>query len=303
MKFKKLINIVKWFWVAAVLAGAGYYLFRNFGQISSYLKTVSVWRMLVSFLLIVLGKLILADFTRLSLRRIGYSINFPDAVNISGMTQLGKYLPGGVWQFASKLGVYKVRGIDLGRAGKAMILENFWLLSSALAYGIFFISVFGRDTICQFNASFCDLHVLNIVTILTPIAWIGGECIFEKVLFRKQKIDRRDFLTAQIEQFFIWMISSFSFFILFGSQAGLSDFGRIIGVFNLSWAAGFIAFFAPGGLGVRELFLTVLLSPVISEELVLIYASLHRILWFAADLAVGFGSSALFGITLNQDNE
>jgi hypothetical protein len=57
---------------------------------------------------------------------------------------LGKYLPGGIWHFAGKFGIYKVMGISTKATTQAIIYENIWLLSSATIVGFFTLLISSR---------------------------------------------------------------------------------------------------------------------------------------------------------------
>lgn len=61
------------------------------------------------------------------------------------------------------------------------------------------------------------------------------------------------------------------------------------GVFALAWLIGFVSFFAPGGLGVREGVLAYLLSPIVTGPMAIIIAILARVWLMAGELlCVGF---------------
>lgn len=93
---KNLVNLLKWIWLAVVLAGAGWYFYSHFQEISGYLATLSIPRILLSAGLLLIGKALLSDITRLSLNKVDWVIPYKEAFSITSITQLGKYLPGGI---------------------------------------------------------------------------------------------------------------------------------------------------------------------------------------------------------------
>jgi len=141
---KKLLDILKWVWFIAVILAAGYYFYKNYQKISVYLETISIWRVILSTILLFFGKFALSDLTRFSLRKVNEHIDYKDALTITSITQLGKYLPGGIWHVAGKLGIYKARKISTKNASAAVILENVWLLSSALVVGVVCLLITSR---------------------------------------------------------------------------------------------------------------------------------------------------------------
>jgi uncharacterized membrane protein YbhN (UPF0104 family) len=75
-----------------------------------------------------------------------------------------------------------------------------------------------------------------------------------------------------------------------------SDIPRYIGVFALAWLAGVVAFFAPGGIGVREAVIAALLTSRLGPADAIVLAATSRIVLSAIDIvaaAASFGVPAL----------
>ena len=96
------------------------------------------------------------------------------------------------------------------------------------------------------------------------------------------------------ELLFIWLAFGLSFWLVFPPDAGY--LAQVIGAFSLSWLAGYVAFFAPGGIGVREVLLALLLGAFFKGGEVAIYASIHRLLWVLAEVFLGGTSALVFGL-------
>jgi len=67
----------------------------------------------------------------------------------------------------------------------------------------------------------------------------------------------------------------------------LSTAPLFIGGYAVSWAVGYIAVFAPGGLGVREAALAFVFSNIASVEMIAVYAAMNRIIWVIAEVLFG----------------
>jgi uncharacterized membrane protein YbhN (UPF0104 family) len=72
---------------------------------------------------------------------------------------------------------------------------------------------------------------------------------------------------------------------------GVDAFVQSVGAFALAWAVGFVVVFAPAGLGVRELVLTLTLSPFLTRDDSTAVAVLSRFSIVLADILLG-----LFGL-------
>jgi glycosyltransferase 2 family protein len=291
---KKLVNYLKWFWIVAVLGGAGWYFYTHFQEISGYLGTLSISRILLSTFLFLVGKFLLSDITRLSLKKVGKNISYSEAFSITSVTQLGKYLPGGIWHFAGKFGIYKVMGISTKRTTQAMIYENVWLLSSATIVGILTLLVSSREVFCEYLPFICNPTIDKFLKVGMPILWIAGMVLFEKLFFRYVKVDVSDFLLVLVEQLATWILFGISYWLVFPTQSGFLL--QIIGAFSLSWVAGYVALFAPGGIGIREFLLAVILGGFFASREVATYATVHRLIWVFIEIILGALSAALIGL-------
>ena len=72
-----------------------------------------------------------------------------------------------------------------------------------------------------------------------------------------------------------------------------SDIPRYIGVFALAWLAGLVAFFAPGGIGVREAVIAALLAGPLGQADAIVLAATSRIVLSTIDLVAGAASFGL----------
>ena len=291
---KKLINYLKWFWIIAVLAGAGWYFYSHFQEISGYLSTLSISRVLISTILFLVGKFLLSDITRLSLKKVDRIIPYSEAFSITSVTQLGKYLPGGIWHFAGKFGIYKVMGISTKATTQAIIYENIWLLSSATIVGFFTLLISSRDVFCEYLPFTCDPTFAQILLVGVPVLWIAGMILFERFFFPGSRITSSDFLLILFEQLATWILFGISYWLVFPPQSGFLM--QIIGAFSLSWVAGDVAFFAPGGIGIREFLLAVILGGFFVSSEVATYATIHRLIWVIIEIVLGAFSAVLIGL-------
>jgi uncharacterized membrane protein YbhN (UPF0104 family) len=72
-----------------------------------------------------------------------------------------------------------------------------------------------------------------------------------------------------------------------------SDIPRYIGVFALAWLVGLLAFFAPGGIGIREAVIAALLAGRLGQADAIVLAATSRIVLSAIDVVAGAASFGL----------
>lgn len=86
----------------------------------------------------------------------------------------------------------------------------------------------------------------------------------------------------------VWLIA-----VQLGMPASVPSFLLAAGGYSLSWAIGFIVFFMPAGLGVREVVLAAMLAGFLGPGELIVVVLLARVLSTVADVVLGLGSFAL----------
>jgi len=136
---------------------------------------------------------------------------------------------------------------------------------------------------------------------LLPSLLIICLLVFDRMICKETRFNLQDFLFLLLEMLVIWVSFGISFWLVFPINAGFVT--AIIGAFSISWFAGYVAFFAPGGIGIREYLLTVILVSYFSSSEVAIYATVHRLIWVIVEVILGAGSALLFGIPMTAKEE
>jgi len=289
LKNKQIIKIVQWLWIVFVLLAGGYYLITRWSNITDYVQAIPVINIFISAMFFVIGKLLFVFLSKDAIQAEGGIISYRDAFKIVSLTQLGKYLPGGVWHFVARFNVYHSRDLTMKKSGKALIIESIWLVCGALAFGL---SVY----LISFNSSQGLLSKVGInlplflrigIAILLIGLWFAVLYVVEKFFVscpRPQKV--WIVLKLMLIQFGVWLTFGLSFAFLF-HEIDFSTILLAVSVFALSWAIGYIVIFAPGGIGVRELALAWFLNGMLLAGQAVILATVHRVLFTAVEVALG----------------
>lgn len=284
LKNSKVLGIIKWVWIVAVFVAVVIYAVNHFGQVEEYFRTIHWVRFLIAMLLIVLGKLFTMQGARLSVTSEGAYISFWKFFSIFSLTQLGKYLPGGIWHFVGRFGTYRTEEMDTKKSLRAMITENIWLIGSAFLTGIIFFLLFNREILQQYGVSLTQVQALLIIVVLL-ILWCVGLLIVQRYAQSLEKFDFGLILKVSAIYMMAWFCFGVSYGLLFPEMG--SALGLAIGGFALSWSIGYVVVFAPAGIGVRELALTFVFSGTAYAALSPVLASVHRILWVLGELSLG----------------
>ncbi len=287
--------MVKWLWLLLVIAGAIYYFYSHREEIIRLISELSPLRIAASLGLLSLGKVLIVLFVQFSIKAEGWDQQFSRTLGLYGITSLGKYIPGGIWHFVGRISAYRLKGFNANQITRVLILENFWLLSSAIAFGLLAI-ISGRfnlitDLLNIPATSFLQIGLAAVVIVIWAISllvlnnWMGRHTL--KPLPCVPLI--------MVTGIGLWTLIGASFFVMF-SNMNMSTAPLFGGGYALSWAIGYLAVFAPGGLGVREAVLAWLFTSVAPVEFIAVYAAMNRIVWLVAELIYG-----LVGVLQKQE--
>jgi uncharacterized membrane protein YbhN (UPF0104 family) len=218
---------------------------------------------------------------RLLLRQMQTPLSYPQALNLIGTSQLGKYLPGGIWMIASR--VYTAEKEELSKANILLgsLVEQEFTFLVALVLSIVFLGFQGPLLKLDFTS-------LNIICLAAAALLLNPYSLeifmrWGKKLLRSQaaewKIGLRLYFIMVSGYALCWMLQGLGFFLMLKSFAGAEFFWlkKTMGVYFLSWLIGFVAIFAPGGLGVREATMAVLLQGLYPTGLAVTISLVSRI--------------------------
>lgn len=262
----------------AGLVFVGYRVGQQFDQISEVTFAGRAW---VMFILasIIYGfanfLLALAWYGILGAARAG--VAWPRICRIYGTSQLAKYVPGNVFQFAGRQALGMAAGLPGGVLAKSAIIEIVLLALSGSVFAGLALPLFGVP-ISVFVALL--LFLLLIIGVgATLSSWKGQRMMgafFLQVLF--------------------FVISGLVFLIVLNAvNSGtltLSDTTIVVGAYVLAWLAGFLTPGAPAGVGIREFALSMMLGFLIPESDLLLAVIIARVVTMAGDVAF-YGMAAI----------
>ena len=279
-----------------MLVGAAYYLITK--QITPHWPDIRArqfaWQAgpLVLGSLLVLGTLtVLVGAWTVSLRWCAAQITALDAAKIWFTANLARFLPGGVWQFASLAVMASRYGVSTAAATATVLLEQIVLLITGLAV----VAVFTPAVLhaSWWQGALVVAIILGIVILALPRpggrlgSWLERYVPSLKQVW--SQLGARLLLLFIVILIVPWLMYGTAFRLLasalLGSVAG--SWGFYIAAFTGSYLAGVIAVFAPAGLFVREAALIGVLTPVIGGGDAAILAVASRIWLTALEIIAG----------------
>ncbi|MES9823882.1 MAG: hypothetical protein ABW127_05575 [Candidatus Thiodiazotropha endolucinida] len=277
---------LKTLWWVVVLSFIFFFLLGNLHRVVDIVKLLPIEIIVYSLISLTIGKMLLVAIMHQSLLHYKVNFLFPQSFSIYNITQLGKYIPGSIWQFVGKIGMYKSAGLDNQTVRDTILLETFWVVFSAFIFGLLLIS-------------FTQYQLLITLTQKVPLIIllaILGTTLFLLLLpqlrhHRKRLYDycRRLLFTplSFITALLIWLVLGFAFWITL-TPFSASEIGLvfIIGLYAFSYAVGFAVPFAPAGIGIRESVLVLGLAPFLDINTAIILAVLNRVFYIFIEIVL-----------------
>tara|TARA_B100001123_G_scaffold316960_1_gene355034 strand:- start:24674 stop:25606 length:933 start_codon:yes stop_codon:yes gene_type:complete len=209
------------------------------------------------------------------------------SVRLFMVANLGRYVPGKVWQILGLTYLAKKEGVSGSVAIGAAILGQ---LTSLLA-----ASLIGISTL-WYLADWRQLKlaslIAGIIILVTLTSIITIPSIFRRIIILWTRLTRTEFpdnlkrqnnISIRWLALYIinWCIYTTAFWLLYLSFGEWRTFIEIGPAFAAACVIGYLAIFAPAGAGIREGFLVVLLQHAMSAEIALVLAVVSR-LWTTA---------------------
>ena len=280
----RLLSLVKAAWLLAVAAGGIYYLAKNFTLARGYLQTLEATRLALAFALILAMRILHPHLVQRSLALVDRQLDFSQVFSIVSISQLGKYIPGGVWQFVARFSAYRQNQLTYKDMGKAFILENIWLVLGSFFVGVSFVLLGQPAFLLRPSGPFPSPAALRIFAYLSLLLWAATLFASEYGLKSARRKPSAPAALAQLfSQTSMWIFLGLSFACLLPHLQTGDTFWLVSGAFILSFLAGYVAIFAPGGIGVREYVAVLLLSALFSPAEIGIVAIVHRLLYTLAE--------------------
>ncbi len=158
-----------------------------------------------------------------------------------------RYIPGGIWHSVSKIVDFHQLGIEKSKLGALFLLENIQAVWMAFLLGGSLVFYFrGSSDIWGIIAGLSVL-TSSIGIVMTPLLWSYAKL--------PQLHVAQYFKTLSIFPL-IWAISSSAFILYLSAFPQLlnqMNFFEIAGNYIFSWGIGYLAIFAPQGIGVFEI--------------------------------------------------
>jgi len=269
---KVLIGIIKWVLIALVL----YFIFRQIaGQwdvVKNYQWKINWGLFILSVIVLQIGLFFKSFLWSRVLKCFDVSIPPLRAFRVAYLSNLGRYVPGKIVQFVGIMYLARKEGVREDVAVTSLMLTQLFDTPS----GIILVSIYylflgqSLDGIGQYLPVTIILTVISLLSFLVILVpgWL------ERLLNLLLKLIKRPALTFHMEKktgftllflyFIAWTIFGASLYLFLRSVGAVPSqfFLESCIIYTASYLIGYWALFAPGGIGVREAAMGVLLHQI-----------------------------------------
>lgn len=218
----------------------------------------------------------------------GHRISVRDAGYVVFVSQIGKYIPGGVWPI--------VAGSQLGRRAGLPTATTVVTLTAQLGVSLVTGStlavgaLFGFPALREYAWVLVVLVVIGVVALLPPVMRRVLGWMFTVM---KRRDELPELRTLPLLSAVGWSLASWAAFGLhlwcIVSALGTVDVAAILPAicgYALAWVVGFLAVIAPAGAGVREAILALVLANTVTASSILGIVLVSRFVLIVVDVAV-----------------
>ena len=273
--------------VAIAMVAAGWFVFTNLSEIEEVIDTVSVFFVLVAVPFA--GLHLFTSFLAWKIARgsEGFLKNLSNDAALFFAAQLGKYIPGGVGNFALMLSIDNLGAKSMKHSVPALA----------------FVTVLSASTGLIVGGGIGMFHGLPVHLAATSL--ILGVAL-TALMFAWSRLKRFNFLSPLVsflEEMVVprlvgiiflvllgWVFVGFHIVFLFmatGLTFSLPLYGLTLGLYAFGWSVGTLTVAAPAGIGVRETAFIMFSAGLFFASEIFMVALMSRILFLALDVGVG----------------
>jgi len=212
------------------------------------------------------------------MRILNLPLGYRELALISVLRLPAKYLPGGIWQSVARFAAY--RRLEVSKADSLFILVAEHLIAVCVSAAL------GASVLLHIEG-IAFLHGVIACVLIGALALLAVTALW---ILRTQGCTKKNLagiLMAILAAALFWTFAGASFCAYWAAAFGLQGSGvlRIASCYLLSWSAGFVALFAPQGIGVFEWVASHLLTSAWPVSVTVIAAASFRIVTMAGDLS------------------
>ncbi len=270
---------------------------KNWASLQNFSLSLNLWFLAVSLILYLLSYLLETFIWKVCINRhIGrQELNFLQSIAVVNASGLLKYLPGRIWTYTAQLLWLKKYNISkpvilyvnlICMAGSIIVSSYLGLIYLAM-----YTDLMGTTAVIL---SFAALILCNLAYVMWNSLLMNKLIALAGRLLKKEIEPLTDSKSLvffiQLIYMVSWALMGFGGYFLakgIGLEILFTDMFAILASMSLSWLIGYFAVISPGGLGIREGMMLLMLKNIVNPQTALIFPVLSRFMYLISEALLG----------------
>lgn len=226
-----------------------------------------------------------------------------EIVCVYAKANIGKYLPGNVMHYVER----NMFAGNMGISQKKIALSSIFEVAGQAGIAVVIAFCFSQK---QLQESLVNLGVANYAGYFAAAAVAGFVAVAALCYWFRDKLRKllegytwKGFLAAGVKSVSLYAVVLLAgglilvaLYVFMGGTVSFPVAMQLVAGYIIAWVLGFVVPGAPGGIGVREFVMTLLLGGVVGKELILTLSILHRLVTIVGDF-MAYMVRLLFSVT------
>jgi len=283
-KFKILLG---WLLALIIIAYLCRIIYLHRAELSAWQWDINWLYALMSAIMLGLAYLSAALGWRAIIDGFGLKVGPGDSFRILYLSQLGRYIPGKIWQVFGMIALSSEVGIP-PRVSLASFVINqaYFIPASFLLIPIFIGNLEPIKGLYLYgNIIYLLMTIIFLIFLFFFIKPNGLNRILNWVLkkLNREPVEYNPDFKNRLFIFFLYLLTwllfglAFFFFLKAILPETILSLQYAIGTYIAAYSLGYLSFFSPGGLGFREGIITALLTPFIGAPIAVSVSLINRV--------------------------
>lgn len=250
IRLQRLIKISKWLFTPLAVSFLLVAIWQSRFVISETLERSLPAYLILSVLAWMMAHLLSPLFVRVVLNACGACVDYRQVLDLHLRYLPTRYIPGGIWHTVARVSRLHQLGIHPRQLSSLVLLENLVALGVTLSIGGVLVGFYEKDG-SKFWQPVAVIAAAVSVVMLASFPFIINRLVLKSV----GNISYRNYLAVVFIAIIFWCFASTSFFLFISALPNavfVSSWIEVVGSYLFSWGVGFLAIFAPQGVGVFE---------------------------------------------------
>ncbi len=298
MNIRKTLRIIA---AALIIILIGYFYFlefkKNWVSIQNFKLIVNFYYLIIALFFYLFSYFLETFIWQVCINKhLGrHELNFPQSIAVVNASGLFKYLPGRIWTYATQLLWLKKYDISKSIILYVNLICILGSLSVSLYLGLIYLALYTNlislkvivllaVALILFNA----VYIIWNSLLMNKLIALAGR-LFKKeipLLYESKAL----IIFIQCVYLCSWALMGFGgYFLAKGIGLDIPSGGMfaILASMSLSWLIGYFAVISPGGLGIREGVMLLMLNNIVNPQTALIFPILSRGMYLISEALLG----------------